>query len=385
MPSSLNWIDREIIALKEADLWRTLAVRASAQSPIINLNGNPLINFGSNDYLNLADDSRLKEAVRRSIDNEGCGSGASPLVNGRGQAHAHLEQQLAEFENCEAALLYPSGYAANTGAISALVGKEDAVFSDALNHASIIDGCRLSRAEIFVYRHGDVNHLVELLSRADGFRRKLVVTDSLFSMEGDFAPLVEIVNAAKEYECMVMVDEAHATGVWGKRGRGLCEQFNVESEADIRVGTLSKALGSAGGFVAGSRRLIDWLANRSRSYVFSTAQPAAVAAAAEAALWILKEEPYRREELRKRAQYLREKLGNHGWDIGQSRSQIIPVVVGDPKRALSLSAHLRKRGFFVPAIRPPSIPPGRSLLRISLSYGHTMNMVERLAVAFTEP
>jgi 8-amino-7-oxononanoate synthase len=279
-------------------------------------------------------------------------------------------------------LLFPSGFAANAGTVAALVDRGDAIFADQKNHASLIDGCRLSRAEVFVYRHRDVAHLGELLQQNRNFRRRLIVTDSLFSMDGDFAPLREIAALKREHGCMLLVDEAHATGVFGNRGRGVCELLGVEDSIDIRVGTLSKALGCSGGFVAGSRNLIQWLFNRARSYVFSTAHPAANAAAALAALDIVERELRRRSLLQERAGALRAELLQQGWDIGRSESQIIPVFIGDAARTMQFAVRLREQGMFVPGIRPPSVPQGESLLRISLSYGHTPAMIERLTAGF---
>jgi 8-amino-7-oxononanoate synthase len=242
----------------------------------------------------------------------------------------------------------------------------------------LIDGCRLSRAAVHIYRHGDVADLETLLKSAGSYRRRLIVTDSVFSMDGDLAPLVELADLAERYDAMLMVDEAHATGVLGKSGRGLAEQLGVERRVDVHVGTLSKALGSVGGFVAGSRALIDWLMNRARPYVFSTASPPAASAAAIASLDIVAAEPWRRTELLAKAERLRERLRGEGWNVGNSSSQIIPVFIGDPGETMNLAARLRSSGLWVPGIRPPSVPAGESLLRISLSFGHTDEMLGRL-------
>ena len=276
-------------------------------------------------------------------------------------------------------MLFPSGFAANLGTIATLVGRGDIVFSDAKNHASIVDGCRLSGAQIQVYPHADADTLGQLLGQATSFRRRLIVTDSLFSMDGDLAPLIPIARLAQLANAMLMVDEAHATGVFGEQGRGVAEHLGVERAVDIRVGTLSKALGSVGGFVAGSQRLIDWLTNRARPYVYSTAPPEATAAAGLEALRLVRDEPERRTTLLARAARLRQRLQHAGWLTGHSESQIIPVIVGDPRRTTQLADHLRERGLLVPAIRPPTVPQGESLLRISLSYAHTDQMIDRLA------
>lgn len=380
----LAWIEEALDDLARAGLRRSLAVRASEQAASVTLDGQGLINFGSNDYLGLSADPRLAAAATKASASEGWGSGASPLVSGRASSHAELERRLAAYEGTEAALVFPSGFAANTGVIAALVDAPDAIFGDAKNHASLIDGCRLARAERFVYRHCDCDSLESLLRRAQGkHRRRLIVTDTLFSMDGDLAPLARIAELAEHYDAMLMVDEAHATGVFGAQGRGVLEHLgetspDLEARVDVRVGTLSKALGSGGGFVCGSQSLIDWLANRARTYVFSTAQPAATSAAAIAALEIVRQEPARGRELLNEASALRGRLCADGWDCGRSASQIVPLYVGDPERTMQLASELRRAGFFVPGIRPPSVPKGESLLRISLCRHHTPDMVDGL-------
>ncbi len=382
MSHALDWLDHALTDLDRSGLRRRLTVRSSPQGVRIEIDGQSLVNFGSNDYLGLASDPRIADAVRHILDQAGWGSGASPLVTGRADLHEQLELELAKFEGAEAALLFPSGYVANVGTIAALVGKGDAVYSDELNHASIIDGCRLSRAIVHVYRHLDVAHLEELLSAGAAFRRRLIVTDSLFSMHGDFAPLSDIAALARRSSAMLMVDEAHATGLFGEKGRGCCERDRVEDAVNVRVGTLSKSLGSMGGFVVGSRKLIDWLTNRARPYVFSTATPAATAAAGLAAITILQREPERGDRVLNLAGELHEHLAQHNL-IGPdaAMSQIIPVMLGEADRTMAASAALRRRGFLVPAIRPPSVPQGQSLLRISLTCLHTEQQISDLVAA----
>ncbi len=379
MADLLSWLDDALADLDRRDLRRTLLIRESPQrGDCIELGGRTLANFGSNDYLGLACDERLRRAATESMGNRGWGSGASPLVTGRGSLHAELETELARFEGTESALLFSTGFAANVGAITSLVGHEDIIFSDAKNHASIIDGCRLSGANVHVYRHCNIDDLRQSLA-VSRHRRKLIVTDTLFSMDGDLAPLPQIAELAREYGAMLFVDEAHATGVFGKEGRGVCEHLGVEEGVHIRVGTLSKALGSIGGFVAGSQALVDWLANRARPYVFSTAMPEAMAAAGLAAIQAVKDEPFRRQGLLQRATSLREELKCRGLHIGSSQSQIIPVILGSPGKTMQAAAQLRQAGFFVPGIRPPSVPEGESLLRISLSWLHQPAQLESLA------
>lgn len=380
----LRWLDEELAALDAAGLRRQRAVRQGPQGArAICWNGQSLVNFGSNDYLGLAA-AGVHQAVLPTIAQAGWGSGASPLVTGRGAVHDALEQALARFEGTQAALLFSSGYAANLSTIAALVGRGDAVYLDAKNHASLIDGCRLSGARLEVYPHGDVTFLQRRLARRDDWRRRLIVTDSLFSMDGDFAPLAELVELAERYDAMLMVDEAHATGVFGRSGRGLCEELGVEHGVSIRVGTLSKALGSMGGFVAGSAALINWLTNRARAYVFSTAPPEALAAAALTALDVVRREPERRTVLLQRAAALRDELRRQGWNIGRSASQIVPVILGNPQRAMALSRALQERGLFVPGMRPPTVPRDESLLRISLSYLHRDEDLQRLLDSLAE-
>jgi len=383
--SALSWIDVELVALEERHLRRRLLTREGRQSARLTIDGRELVNFGSNDYLALAADPRLGRAVSEALEREGWGSGASPLITGHALLHRQLEERLAAFEGTEAALLFPSGYAANVGAVAALVGPGDAVFTDRKNHASLLDGCRLSRADVRVYPHNDCRRLDALLARSASYRRRLIVTDSLFSMDGDLAPLGELADLAEQYGAMLLVDEAHATGVFGPHGRGAAEYLGGEDRVDVRVGTLSKALGCAGGFVAGSRSLIEWLVNRARPYVFSTAGPAALAAAAMAAMDIVVNEPERRRQLLVRAEGLRKELASMGWNVGASAGQIIPVIVGEADRAVRLSVRLRDEGFFVPAIRPPTVPEGEACLRISLTAGHTEEMIAALAAAMQSP
>jgi 8-amino-7-oxononanoate synthase len=351
---------------------------------MIQVDGERLINFGSNDYLGLAADPRLLDAATAAMAKQGFGSGASPLVTGRTDAQAELERALAHFEQTEAALVFPSGFAANLGAVTSLAGRGDVVFSDAKNHASLIDACRLSRADVQVYRHTDLAHLRALLSSAARYRRRFLVTDALFSMDGDVAPLIELVELADQFHAILIVDEAHSTGVFGAGGRGVCEALEVEHLVPVRVGTLSKALGSIGGFVVGERRLIEWLFNRARSFVFSTALPAACHEASRAALRIVQDEPERRAELLRCAARVRAALAEQGWSIGASTSQIVPIALGDPQRTIEMADRLRGQGLLVPGIRPPTVPVGQSLLRISLSWAHSQEDLDHLLSALRD-
>ena len=384
--SRLNWIEQQLQHLESNDLLRRLATRESPPvAGLVQIDGQQFINFGSNDYLGITASEEMVNAVNHYVSQLGWGAGASPLVNGRGTLHRRLEQELADFEETEAALLFPTGYAANVGTICSLVGKSDVVFSDELNHASIIDGCRLSGAQVLVYRHNDMDHLESLLTESKSSAgRRLIVTDGLFSMDGDLAPVPKLVELAQQFDAMLMVDEAHATGVFGDQGRGVCEHFGIEQQVDVRVGTLSKALGSLGGFIVGPQSLIDWVCNRARTYVFSTAQPEAIAGASLAALKIVREQPQRRERLLELANRLRGQLSELGFETGNSESQVIPILVGESDLAVKMSEQLRAKGIYIPAIRPPSVPSGNARLRVSLSSDHTDAQIDSLVSALKQ-
>ena len=380
----LDWLTTALEQLDDQRLRRNLRVRSGPQSPTITCGAQTLAHFGSNDYLDLANDPRILRAVHAAVDHNGWGSGASPLISGHTEHHAALADALARFEQTEAAMLFTSGFSANAGIIPAVVERGDAIFADQKNHASLIDGCRLSGATISIYRHGDVAHLETLLQQSKSQGKKLVVTDSLFSMDGDFAPLNEIAALRERYGCMLLIDEAHATGVFGDHGRGVAEQMGVDSAVDIKIGTLSKALAGSGGFVCGQQKLIDWLTHRARSYVFSTSPPVAVVAAAATALEIVKQEPERRTVLLKRGDALRATLRNMGFNTGNSESHIVPIFIGSTDRAMDLSRQLLEAGFFVPAIRPPSVPDGECLLRVSLSCGHAPETIKALTETLSQ-
>jgi 8-amino-7-oxononanoate synthase len=382
LPAALGWLTAGLERLAAEGLERPQRVRDGRQGGTVVLDGRPLVNFGSNDYLGYAGDVRLTKAASRAACAEGFGAGASPLVSGHSRAHERLEQALAELLDVPAAVTFSSGFAANAATIAALVGPGDLIASDERNHASIIDGCRLSRARVRVYPHRDVAAVDALLATdAAGHRRRLIVTDTLFSMDGTLAPLADLCDVAGRHGAMLMVDEAHATGVFGVRGSGLVEEAGCADGVHIRTGTLSKALGAAGGFVAGHADLIRWLRHAARGWVFSTAHPPAVAAAATQAIELLAEEPRRRGELRTRAAAFRDRLAAAGLDLGGAAAQIVPIVAGPPAAAVALSAALAEGGFFVPAIRPPSVPPGRSLVRASLSWLHADSDLTALADA----
>jgi 8-amino-7-oxononanoate synthase len=364
--STLDWIDGALADLGAKGLRRTLEPIGPAQGPVVELGGRSLVNLCSNDYLGLAFDERLRRAAGRAAEEEGAGSGASRLVAGDLPIHGRLERALAGFHGAESALLFNSGYHANAGIPAVLVGRDDAIFSDVLNHASIVDGAILSRADFVRYRHCDVQELSDLLA-ASKARRKLVVTDAVFSMDGDAAPLLEIAELCERHGAMLYVDEAHAVGVLGPTGAGLAEAYGVKGRVDVEMGTLGKALGSFGAYAAGERRLCDLLLTRARSFVFTTALPPAACGATLAALEIVRGEPERRAKLHALCARMRAGLTKLGFDVSRVVSPIFPVLLGSEERALAAASGLQDRGFFVRAIRPPTVPAGTSRLRVALS------------------
>ncbi len=374
-----DWITRELQALDESGLRRIARVCTPLPHGRCYVDGVELVNFASNDYLGLAGDPRVVAAALDATARYGAGARASPLVSGRTPLHAELERAIAEFEGTESAVLFPTGFAANVGALGSLVQAGDVVFCDRLNHASLVDGCRLSGARLRVYSHHDLPQLSLELDKAKDARRRLIVTDSLFSMDGDAAPLAELFALADESQSMLLIDEAHATGVYGTTGRGLGEEAGLTGRECVRVGTLSKAVGSQGGFVAGTQRLCDWIRNSARPQMFSTALTPGACGAALESLRLIRCEPERRERLHGLARQLRaELLATGRTALGEVDCPIVPLIVGDPQAALTLSQALQQQGFLVPAIRPPTVPRGTSRLRISLTADHTPEDINRL-------
>ena len=355
--------------LREKGLYRRLRLVDGPQGPRVLLDGQEVLLLCSNDYLGLANHPRVREAAAEAALRWGAGAGASRLISGNMTPHAALEERLAGFKGYEAALLFGSGYLANTGIVAALAGRGEVVFSDQLNHASIVDGCRLSRAETFVYRHGDVEHLAWGLREAGG-RAALIVTDGVFSMDGDIAPLAELAGLAREHRCRLMVDEAHATGTIGPGGRGSVAAAGLGEEVDVVVGTLGKALGSYGAYACADREVIELLVNTARPFIFSTAPPPPSVAAATAALEVLEAEPERVERLRRNAAALREALVAAGLTVGGSGTQIVPVRVGDAEATMELCERALERGVFAQGIRPPTVPEGASRLRLTAMATH---------------
>lgn len=344
----------------------------------INFGDREYIDFSSNDYLGLSGHSKLKEASIVAIEKFGLGACASRLLSGDSEIFHQLEEAVAKFKNKEAALVFNSGYQANVGIISSLFTKNDCIFSDRLNHASIIDGMLLSGAKIFRFQHNDCQHLESLLKKErDKFKNALIITESIFSMDGDRAPLKALVELKEKYNCQIMVDEAHATGVFGENGSGLAEEEGLSERIDLIMGTFSKALAGFGAYLAASRAIIDYLVNTCRSFIYSTGLPPAVIACNLASLKLIKDEPQRRKTLLSGAKMLRDKLQEKGFCV-KGASQIVPVILGDNLRALEFAKKIQEKGHWVMPIRPPTVPAGQARLRLSLSYCHNQEILNKL-------
>ncbi|MFQ5952016.1 MAG: 8-amino-7-oxononanoate synthase [Candidatus Omnitrophota bacterium] len=368
---------REFLEEREKKgLLRRLTEVSPSRGGRIRIGNKEYINFSSNDYLGLSAHPELARAAQEAL-SIASSSSASRLMTGSTSLHHELEEKIARFKGKSAALVFNSGYQANVGIISALCGKDDVIFSDRLNHASIIDGIRLSGAAFFRFRHNDVEHLEELLGRERGkFREAMIVTETVFSMDGDLAPISKIARLKKKYNTLLMVDEAHATGVFGEKGSGLVEEAGTAEDVDIIMGTFSKAFGSFGSYVATSEELRDFFVNTCRSFIYSTALPPAVIAANLAALDVVRKEPERRRELLANAEHLRVSLKERGYDVKGS-SQIVPIVLGDNKKALQASDLLKEKGYWTLPVRPPTVPQGQARLRISLTYDHARDILDR--------
>ena len=364
---------QELTTLDEKGLKRSFRLLESESAAWFVVDGRRVLNLCSNNYLGLANDQRIKDAAIEAIRNYGFGSGASRLVCGNMRLHRELENRLAEFKKTEACLVYNSGYTANIGIISALVKRGDVVFCDRFNHASIIDGIILSRAELRRYPHKDIATLEDLLKKSTNFRKRLIVTDSVFSMDGDIAPLGELIELAKRFDCLLMIDEAHATGVLGENGRGALEHLGLEDKKDniIQMGTLSKALGGFGAYVCGSKELIDYLLNYSRAFIYTTSLPPAIAAANIMSLEIIQKDFKLRVKLRENVEFFRNKLNDLGFDTEESQTPIIPLITKEPKLTMDFSKRLFDEEIFVQGIRPPTVPEGKARLRITLMATHT--------------
>jgi len=367
--------------LRQNNLSRTIRDRSSSQGPVIRIDGRELINFASNDYLGLANHPDVRDSVRESLDTFGFGSGASRLLGGGSVLHRDLEEKVAQFKGSEAALVLSSGYAANTGIIPALANKGDLLLSDERNHASIVDGCRLSRAETLVYRHRDVTHLEELIgsSPLSAGHRYVIVTDTVFSMDGDIAPLYKLCETCLKHGALLYLDDAHGTGVMGG-GKGALTHFDILPEPwIIQMGTFSKALGSYGAFIAGSREVVDWITNTSRSLIFSTALPSCMAAASSKAIELVESTPELLQRLWDNRNFAFALLKGKGYDTGESETPIIPLKMKSIEDALHLSQRLYEAGIYVPAIRPPTVKEPR--LRITVTAAHAKEHITSLVEA----
>ncbi|PJN87651.1 8-amino-7-oxononanoate synthase [Bacillus sp. mrc49] len=375
--------DQELAALKEKGLYRQLqSVETLKEDGQALVNGRKMLMFASNNYLGLAQDQRVKEASVQATARFGAGSTGSRLTTGHSIIHGNLERKLAQFKQTEAAIVMNTGYMANMAVLTTIVGKGDLILSDERNHASIIDGCRLSRAETVIYSHADLADLEMKLQSNRGYKKTLIVTDGVFSMDGDIAPLPGIIDLAERYGSLLMVDDAHATGVLGKDGRGTSEHFGLKGKVDIEMGTLSKAIGAEGGFIAGSRSLIDYLLNKARPFIFSTALSPGVVASALAAVDIILTEPERRVRLQNMSRRLYDELTSLGYTVTGGDTPIIGIICGEPEQATILSKELHTYGIYAPAIRPPTVPIGTSRIRLTLMAGHREPHIDHVISAF---
>lgn len=372
----LHELAQELSSLKEKGRYRFLRRLSTPQDARITIDGRELLNFSSNNYLGLAKHPEVVAAFTASAQHYGVGSGASRLISGHMEIHAQLEEALARFKGAEACLTFSSGYLANLGILATLAGPEAVIFSDELNHASIVDGCRIARARVEVYRHGDPGHLERLVKDCTA-RRKIIVTDGVFSMDGDIAPLPELVGIKEKYGAALIVDDAHATGVLPPRGAGSAEYFGLSGRVEIQMGTLSKALGTYGAYLCASREIVDYLINKCRTFIFNTGLPPAIAGATVKSLEILSRTG-RLGELWRNQESLRQEMEARGWKIS-SPSAIVPFLLGDDRKTMAASRALYERGLFLQGIRPPTVPEGKGRLRLTLMATHTPEMIRTAA------
>jgi glycine C-acetyltransferase len=373
----LGFLDEALDALRAEGLYRKLRVLAGEQKPRARFDGRDVINLSSNNYLGLTTHPKLREAAIRAVQELGAGSGSVRTIAGTMDIHMELERKIAAFKKTEAAVVFQSGFTANAGTVSSILGKEDLILSDELNHASIIDGARLSRATIKVFPHRDMEALRKLLLETTEWKRRLVITDGVFSMDGDIAPLPAIAALAREHGAIMMVDDAHASGVLGKNGRGTIDHYGIHGQVDIQVGTLSKAIGALGGYVCGSKSLIEYLYHRARPFLFSTSHPPAVAAACIAAFEVLEQEPERIDRLWSNTKRFKAGLQRLGFDTGISETPITPIIVGEAERAMRLSDLAFERGVFAQGIGFPTVAKGRARLRTIVTATHTEEELDK--------
>ena len=377
-------LEKVLEELKAKGLFRELKILEGAQGPIVKISGKELINLSSNNYLGLATHPRLKEAALAAIKEYGVGAGAVRTISGTLRVHTELEARIAKFKHTERAIVFQSGFNANLGTISAVVGSGDLIISDELNHASIIDGCRLTKADRKIYKHKDMGSLEAVLKavKNSDYGTRLIITDGVFSMDGDIAPLDEIAELGAKYDAAVMVDDAHASGVLGKAGRGTVDHFGIQGKVQIQMGTLSKAMGCLGGYIAGSRALRDFLVHRGRPFLFSTALPPAVAASCIAAIDVLESEPALLEKLWSNAKYFKKELESLGFDTGISQTPITPVIVGKGSAAMQLSDELARLGVFAQGIAFPTVPKDKARIRTIVTATHTKEQLDECLQAF---
>jgi glycine C-acetyltransferase len=383
MSTRLDWIQEEIDKLKEAGLYNHIRTMSSPQGAWLVVDGKKALNFCSNNYLGLANHPRLRQAAQEAIDQYGVGPGAVRTIAGTIDLHKELERRIAAFKGVEAAITFQSGFCANGATIPALVGKEDVIFSDELNHASIIDGARLSGARIVVFAHANAADLEGKIKENQGtYRRALCITDGVFSMDGDIAPLDEIYTVTSQYDVMLMVDDAHGEGVVGKGGRGIVDHFNLHGKVDVEIGTFSKAFGVMGGIVAGNKAIIEWLTQRGRPFLFSSATPAADVAACIAAIDLLEESTELVDRLWENARYFKAEMLKLGFDTGVSTTPITPVILGDAALAHQFSRELYELGIFATALGFPTVPRGKARIRVMLSAAHSREDLDQALTAF---
>ncbi|MFJ8256515.1 8-amino-7-oxononanoate synthase [Peribacillus asahii] len=371
-----DYLNQELQQIREQGLFRTLRRLDAASDTETVLEGKKVLLFSSNNYLGLANDSRMKEKAIEAIKQFGTGSGGSRLTTGNLSLHEQLERDIASFKGKEASLVFSSGFLANVGIISTLMKQGDVILSDSLNHASIIDGCRLSKADTVIYNHVDMNDLEKKLQSVTSYQRRLIVTDGVFSMDGNIAPLPAIVSLAKKYEAMVMVDDAHSTGILGKTGAGTAEHFGLTHQIDLLMGTLSKSIGAEGGYVAASQSLIQYLRNKARTFIFQTALSPSVVAASIEGIRIIREERERSVRLLENAEFLRNGLKKSGFTLVDGSTPILAVLIGSAQDAVRFSKRLEEEGIFAPAIRPPTVPEGMSRIRLTIMATHRQEQLE---------
>ncbi|NHZ72598.1 MAG: glycine C-acetyltransferase [Aquificales bacterium] len=376
------WISEEIAGLKEAGLFNTIRTIDSPMDAWVKIDGRNLLNFCANNYLGLANDPRLRKAAQKAIDEYGIGSGAVRSIAGTMSLHIELERRLAEFKRAEACITFQSGFTANLATIPALVGKGDVIFSDELNHASIIDGCRLSRAQVVRYSHSNVDDLRQKIADTPQNGRRMIITDGVFSMDGDLAPLDKICDIANKHDILLMVDDAHGEGVVGEGGRGIVDHFGLHGRVDVEVGTLSKAFGVVGGLVAGRQEIIDWLRQRGRPFLFSSAMTVPDIAACLEGVNILQSSTELVEKLWANAEYFKKEMRNYGFDTGVTETPIVPIMLGEAQLAQDFSRRLFEEGVFAMAISFPTVPRGKARIRVMNSAAHSREDLDKALAVF---